>query len=88
MAAIEHFPPETPTEESAAEEADDEQDEHVPATKDNKHPTQAWPHIYFPMKFGRTSGGSIAVANSFSTGKGNAVSHAIAYGGGKPNREV
>lgn len=40
------------------------------------------------MKFGRTSGGSIAVANSFSTGKGNAVSHAIAYGGGKPNREV
>lgn len=36
---------------------------------------------FFPIDFGGTSGGAIAIANSFSTGEGgSATSHAIAYG--------
>uniref|UniRef100_A0A1I8QB60 Translation initiation factor IF-2 n=2 Tax=Stomoxys calcitrans TaxID=35570 RepID=A0A1I8QB60_STOCA len=36
---------------------------------------------FFPINFGGTSGGAIAIANSFSTGEGgSATSHAIAYG--------
>lgn len=38
-------------------------------------------HTYFPINFGNTNGGAIAVANAYSTGqKGGARSHAIAYG--------
>lgn len=77
-----------PSPSSADEEADDEDDEVSPPTKGSKRPAQAWPHTFFPMNFGKTFGGSIAVANSYSTGKGSAISHAISYGGGKPNREV
>lgn len=36
---------------------------------------------FFPINFGGTKGGAIAIANSFSTGEGgSATSHAIAYG--------
>ncbi|KAM7357107.1 uncharacterized protein ACRADG_002603 isoform 2-T2 [Cochliomyia hominivorax] len=36
---------------------------------------------FFPVNFGGTKGGAIAIANSFSTGEGgSATSHAIAYG--------
>ncbi|XP_073839238.1 uncharacterized protein [Musca autumnalis] len=36
---------------------------------------------FFPINFGGTAGGAIAIANSFSTGEGgSATSHAIAYG--------
>ncbi|XP_032310646.1 magnetosome-associated protein MamJ isoform X4 [Drosophila ananassae] len=36
---------------------------------------------FFPIDFGGTNGGAIAIANSFSTGEGgSATSHAIAYG--------
>lgn len=38
------------------------------------------PHTFFPMNFGNTHGGSLAVANSFSTSKGGAFSHAVAHG--------
>lgn len=38
------------------------------------------PHTFFPMSFGSTAGGTVAVANSFSTGKGSSASHAVAYG--------
>lgn len=38
-------------------------------------------NTYFPINFGNTNGGAIAVANAYSTGqKGGARSHAIAYG--------
>lgn len=88
-AAIEEFAPEPvaadPTEVSAPEETGDEEAV-VPAAKGSKRPAPQ-PHVYFPMSFGRTSGGSIAVANSYSTGKGNAVSHAVSYGNGK-HRDV
>nr|XP_019546233.2 uncharacterized protein LOC109416619 [Aedes albopictus] len=41
----------------------------------------AGPNVYFPLNFGNTKGGAIAVANSYSTGKdGSATSTATAYG--------
>ncbi|XP_058456267.1 uncharacterized protein LOC131433722 isoform X2 [Malaya genurostris] len=41
----------------------------------------AEPSSYFPINFGGTSGGAIAIANSYSTGKGgSATSTATAYG--------
>lgn len=40
---------------------------------------------FFPVNFGSTNGGAIAIANSFSTGKGgHATSHATAYGAPGP----
>jgi len=38
------------------------------------------PETYFPVNFGRTAGGAVAVANSYSAGKAGARSHAVAYG--------
>lgn len=59
-------------------EEEEEEDNYAPFA--NKK-GQQWPNSFFPMNFGRTSGGAIAVANSFSTGKGGtATSHATAYG--------
>lgn len=41
----------------------------------------ALPNTYFPINFGSTNGGAIAIANSYSTGKGgSAHSTATAYG--------
>lgn len=37
-------------------------------------------YTFFPVTFGRAAGGTIAVANAYSTGKGAVRSHAIAYG--------
>lgn len=37
-------------------------------------------YTFFPVSFGRAAGGTIAVANAYSTGKGAVRSHAIAYG--------
>ncbi|XP_055689684.1 uncharacterized protein LOC129793586 [Lutzomyia longipalpis] len=37
--------------------------------------------MYFPLRFGSTNGAAIAIANSYSPGRGgSAVSHATAYG--------
>lgn len=73
---------------AAAESSDEADDEFLPASVTKAgHPSAGgsgaetqFPHTFFPMNFGRTSGGAIAVANSFSTGKGGAASHAVAYG--------
>ena len=67
------------------DEHDGEEDEdYVPYKKrpSKNGGEQQWPpNTFFPMNFGSTSGGAIAVANSFSTGKGGtATSHATAYG--------
>lgn len=52
-----------------------------PASSNKKQTAAAAvPHTFFPMTFGSTGGGTVAVANSFSTGKGSAASHAVAYG--------
>ncbi|XP_017956822.1 uncharacterized protein LOC108651539 isoform X4 [Drosophila navojoa] len=52
------------------------------ADKPVKKPAAPLPAgTFFPINFGGTSGGAIAIANSFSTGEGgSATSHAIAYG--------
>ncbi|EDW19667.2 uncharacterized protein Dmoj_GI11397 [Drosophila mojavensis] len=52
------------------------------ANKPAKKPAAPLPAgTFFPIDFGGTSGGAIAIANSFSTGEGgSATSHAIAYG--------
>lgn len=62
---------------------DDFVDKKKPGRKQN-----SWPlNTFFPMNFGRTSGGAIAIANSFSTGKGGtASSHATAYGSAAKQR--
>ncbi|XP_026832671.1 uncharacterized protein LOC6544238 isoform X2 [Drosophila erecta] len=53
-----------------------------PAGKPAKKPAAPLPAgTFFPIDFGGTNGGAIAIANSFSTGEGgSATSHAIAYG--------
>jgi len=52
------------------------------AGKPAKKPAAPLPAgTFFPIDFGGTNGGAIAIANSFSTGEGgSATSHAIAYG--------
>jgi len=52
------------------------------ASNPAQRPTKPLPSgTFFPIDFGGTSGGAIAIANSFSTGEGgSATSHAIAYG--------
>lgn len=73
-----------PAASSAEDDDDDADDEFVPAVTKAGRPGGAapaqFPQSFFPMNFGSTSGGAIAVANSFSTGKGGAASHAVAYG--------
>ncbi|XP_019545681.1 uncharacterized protein LOC109416155 isoform X2 [Aedes albopictus] len=57
---------------------EEEQDAQV-ARRGGSRP--AAPNAYFPINFGSTNGGAIAIANSYSTGKGgSATSTATAYG--------
>ncbi|CAO1319582.1 unnamed protein product [Diamesa tonsa] len=63
---------------------DEEDEEDIPVRKNsnrgNQQPSQLG-GTYFPVSFGSTNGGAIAIANSFSTGKGgSASSRATAYG--------
>lgn len=53
-----------------------------PTNRPTQKPTQQSPAgSFFPINFGGTNGGAIAIANSFSTGEGgSASSHAVAYG--------
>lgn len=45
-------------------------------------------NTYFPVSFGSTNGGAIAIANSYSTGKGGtASSRATAYGSGTKSKK-
>lgn len=93
----EEFPPiaddTVPAVPAAAEDDDDDDeddneddDDFVPIIPATKKGGKQAAHTFFPMSFGRNmGGGSIAIANSHSTGKGSAASHAIAYGGGRKN---
>ncbi|XP_062550492.1 uncharacterized protein LOC134215286 isoform X2 [Armigeres subalbatus] len=57
---------------------EEEQDTQVGRRGGNR---TAAPNAYFPVNFGSTNGGAIAIANSYSTGKGgSATSTATAYG--------
>ncbi|EAT32930.1 AAEL014833-PA [Aedes aegypti] len=59
-------------------DSDEEQDAQVGRRSSDG---AAAPSVYFPLNFGNTKGGAIAVANSYSTGKdGSATSTATAYG--------
>lgn len=50
------------------DEDEDDDDVVVPVRASNRGTPGA---IYFPVSFGSTNGGAIAIANSYSTGKGN-----------------
>jgi hypothetical protein len=67
------------------ESEDDDEDEFVPfshkTSVKNGQSGNVPQSSFFPVNFGSTNGGAIAIANSFSTGKGgHATSHATAYG--------
>lgn len=71
----------SPVPEAKNTREEDEEDDEVPFFyKPQKANPSQTPYSFFPLNFGDTSGGAIAVANAFSTGKGGASSHAIAYG--------
>lgn len=66
-------------------ENNEDEDDIVPVDTKVQNPGHgqgSWPlNNFFPISFGSTSGGAIAIANSFSTGKGGtAASRATAYG--------
>ncbi|KFB35590.1 AGAP005613-PA-like protein [Anopheles sinensis] len=69
---------------SAEEDQDDQADETSFGTRrggSGNRPAPANAGPMFPVTFGSTNGGAIAIANSYSTGKGgSATSHATAYG--------
>lgn len=48
-------------------ENDDDEDEVIPKKHKNRASSGS---TYFPVSFGSTNGGAIAIANSYSTGKG------------------
>jgi len=51
------------------------------SSKPTKAPKPLPAGTFFPIDFGGTNGGAIAIANAFSTGEGgSATSHAVAYG--------
>lgn len=70
------------------EEDNDDDDDEIFFDKKKPGSNRQWPlNTFFPMNFGSTSGGAIAIANSFSTGKGGtASSHATAYGSSAKQR--
>lgn len=78
------------TDDSPIESDEDNDDDEDEIFFDKKKPgsNRGWPlNTFFPMNFGSTSGGAIAIANSFSTGKGGtASSHATAYGSAAKQR--
>lgn len=52
-----------------------------PTTQKPSQSNQLPAGSFFPINFGGTQGGAIAIANAFSTGEGgSATSHAVAYG--------
>ncbi|XP_059616095.1 uncharacterized protein LOC132261327 [Phlebotomus argentipes] len=69
---------ETPKIDHILAESEEDQEDFLEKRPRPRPPT---PETYFPATFGSASGAAIAIANSYSTGKGgSAVSHATAYG--------
>lgn len=81
-------PPKTPKVHVVLDEDDEDDDNSGSFNPFGKQGGRAPPYSFFPVNFGRTSGGAIAVANAFSTGKGAARSHAIAYGSSANKRNA
>lgn len=70
-----------------ASTSDDDENDNVeddyparPQKPNRQNKGQSPTYTYFPLTFGRTAGGTVAIANAYSTGKGAVRSHAIAYG--------
>lgn len=57
---------------ASVDSEDDDEDDENPPRKQNKSPKgpQSPTYTYFPISFGRTTGGTIAIASAYSTGKG------------------
>lgn len=90
IVALQPVLPEREPKVSRPDNDDDDEDEEdeipfyvKPQKRKNSNQT---PYSVFPLNFGNTYGGAIAVANSFSTSKGGATSHAIAYGSPAPKK--
>lgn len=74
-----HIALDIPEKHDETEGDDDDDDDQYPYAP--QKPNRAGsPMTFFPVSFGRAAGGTIAVANAYSTGKGAVRSHAIAYG--------
>lgn len=69
-------PPQHDEIENDAEDDEEEEEQIAPVRTKSRTPSGA---TYFPVSFGNTNGGAIAIANSYSTG-GTASSRATAYG--------
>lgn len=70
-----------------ASNSDDDEHDNVeddyparPQKPNRQNKGQSPTYTYFPLSFGRTTGGTVAIANAYSNGKGGVRSHAIAYG--------
>jgi hypothetical protein len=75
-----HQAPPSSAESSSAEDPHFREISQEEAEKVLSHPEQ-YPAAYFPVYFRNVEGAAIAIANSYSTGKGGtATSHAVAYG--------
>lgn len=71
-------------------DADHEEDEEASNAEDTPAfggPGKWKPPVFFPMQFGRSTGGAVAVANSYSV-RGSAISHAVAHGSPARRRKV
>jgi hypothetical protein len=59
-----------------AEDDDEEEEQIAPVRSKSRTPSGA---TYFPVSFGNTNGGAIAIANSYSTGKGKLDQNLFRY---------
>lgn len=75
------IPDKTSSNDDDSDDIDDDDQYPYAPQKPNKGSRGGSPvYTFFPVSFGRAAGGTIAVANAYSTGKGAVRSHAIAYG--------
>lgn len=71
-----------------AQEAEDDEEEEEDYRPRKGSKSQSPINTYFPLHFGSNAGAAIAVANSYSTGKGGqAASRATAYGSPASSRK-
>lgn len=83
-----HISLDIPDNSNTHDETESDEDEAYPYApqKPNKQSGGSPMYTFFPVSFGRAAGGTIAVANAYSTGKGAVRSHAIAYGTNEASR--
>lgn len=72
--------PDASTSNDNENEEEDDDESFNPPKPNRKNGAGSPTYTFFPVTFGRTAGGTVAIANAYSTGKGAVRSHAIAYG--------